>query len=167
MYHQNDPIAPKDFQHYACLFSDLLASRPALGGKDWTTEEAVEFWKLCRTLGIISGDLNGDGDFDDPGEDEIQKYNELFKIVDLPLRAIPASSLGLPLDKDGRILPVKKPLDPAKYWVIEAWHWKITHFVVGDGTGKKPVRYDPIKGGSFTVQNGKIATLRVFEITSL
>jgi len=163
MYRQNDPTAPFDFQHYSCLFTSLLYSRPALGGKDWAIDEAVEAWEQCRALGIISGDLNGDGDYDDQGEDEIQRYSQLFTLLKLPLEVMPASALKMPLNAAGRVLPAKVPLGP-DYWVIEAWHWKITHFVVNDGTGKKPVRFDPIRNGSLTVKNGIPESLRVFRI---
>ena len=163
MYYQNDKTAPFDFQHYACLFSSLLYSRPASGGADWSIDEAVDAWKQCRALGIISGDLNGDGDYDDAGEDEIQRYSDLFTLLMLPLEVVPASALGRPLNASGRVLPVSVPLG-SDYWVIEAWHWKITHFVVNDGTGKKPVRYDPIRNGSLTVKNGIPQSLRVFRI---
>lgn len=168
MFFQNDPAAPADFQHYACLFSCLLRSREMLLGKPWDIAGGVAAWQAARGAGFISGDLNQDGDFDDPGEDEIQKYAELFRFLGLPLREVPAESLGFPmgLDHNGvsRILPVRESLDLGRYWVIEAWRWKITHFVCGDGRGLRPVIYDPIRGGSLTVANGTVESLRVFEI---
>jgi hypothetical protein len=170
MFFQTDPGVPRDFHDYACLFSDCLAARPALGGADWSTDEAVAAWKLARSHGIISGDLNGDGDYDDPGEDEIQRYQDLFDAFRIPLRVIDPASLGHPMGPDRagvmRILPTSKPLDLSRYWVIEGWRWKKLHFVVGDGTGRRPVRYDSIKGGSLTVANGAAESLRVFEITA-
>ena len=168
MFYQNDPAAPADFQHYACLFSCLLRSRETILGKAWGIADGVAAWKAARSAGIISGDLNGDGDFDDPGEDEIRKYPELFRLLGLPLREIAPESLGLPLGFDhngaSRILPVIEALDLSRFWVIEAWRWKITHFVCGDGCGQRPVIYDPIRGGSLTVANGTIESLRIFEI---
>lgn len=164
MYCQNDNPAPFDFQHYSCLFSSLLYSRPYLGGKDFTLAEGVDLWMKSRARGLISGDLNGDDDYDDEGEDEIQRYADLFEFAQLPLVYIPASSLHLPLDDKGRLLPVLEPFDKKKYYVVEGWKYNILHFVTGNGTGKKPVIYDSIRGGSLSVAHGKCVTIRVFGI---
>jgi hypothetical protein len=170
VYSQNDPRAPIDFQHYACFFSGYLDSRPALGGRDWPLAIGIDAWKACRDLGYITGDLNKDGDYDDPGEDELvpEKLDSIAILLGLPLRVVDPESLGLPMGLDNkgvkRILPLAEPLDPMKYWVLEAWFWKITHFVVGDGTGRRPVKYDSILGGSQTVANGQCVSLRVFEV---
>ena len=170
MYYQNDSQAPTDFQHYACFFSSLLYSRPARGGPDWGIADAVVAWKRCRALGYITGDRNADGDYDDPGEDDLvpARLPELIELLTLPLSVVSPESLGLPMGADNagvvRILPTVEPLDITQYWVIEAWHWKITHFVVGDGTGQRPVRYDSIRGGSQTVANGRCVSLRIFPL---
>ncbi|CAK0777471.1 conserved hypothetical protein [Gammaproteobacteria bacterium] len=168
MFYQNVDPAPDDFQHFGCTFSALVMSRELLGGIPWMLSEAYSCFSLCRKMGYITGDLNRDGDYNDPGEDEIKSYQGIIDFCKLPLRVIPPESLGLPmgLDRNGvkRILPLAEPLDPAKYWTLEAWHWRLTHFVAGDGTGRRPVKYDPIAGGSLTVRNGKCESLRIFEI---
>jgi hypothetical protein len=168
MYFQNDPAAPLDFQHYACLFSVGALARPHFGGRDWTIEAGVAAWRAARYLGYITGDLNGDGDYDDPGEDEIvpAKLQQIFDLFGIPLRVVDQASLGLPMGPDNngimRILPTPEPLDPARFWVAEAWRHKITHFVKGDGTGRREtVERDSISGGSLTVRNGKCISLRV------
>jgi len=164
MYYQTDPRAPEDFRAYACLFSCLLYAREVLRGLPWTIGEAIQAWSVCRGKGYISGDLNGDGDYDDAGEDEIQKYQGIFDELNLPLRYVPPESLGLPMSNAGRILPVTEALDPSRWWVVEAWRWKYVHFVKGYGHGIKPVQYDPIEGGSHSVRYGRCESLRVFEV---
>ncbi len=170
MFFQTDPRAPKDFQESVCLFSIIALSRFALRGIDWTIGEAIHAWSVCRAKGYITGDLNTDGDYDDAGEDEIvpSRYNDLFRELGAPLRYVDPARLGLPMGPDAlgvmRILPVAEALDPRRWWVVEAWRWKYLHFVKGDGRGKRPVQWDSIEGGSYSVQNGRCESLRVFEI---
>jgi hypothetical protein len=168
MIYQTDAALLPDMQHYACRFLFLARAREVLVGKPWTATELNLAWIEAKDKKIISGDLNGDGDFDDPGEDEIKNDVALLELLELPLRVVPVEILGLPLMTDDRgitrVAPTLEPLDPKKYWVGERWIWKIGHFVQGDGTGKAPPLYDSIKGGSLTRKNGKIESLRVYLI---
>ena len=168
MLFQNTPLFPIDMQHYACRFLMLARSREVLLNKRWESEELVHYWETARDAGIISGDLNMDGDYDDRGEDEILDDDRLFVLMGLPLHTVDVSSLGLPLIRDHngilRVAPTKAPLDSSRYWVSECWGWKIYHFIQGDGTGLQKAIYDPIQGGSLTRKNGRIETLRVWEI---
>lgn len=165
---QNSVLLPADMQHYSCRFMDLARAREVLALRPWTAQELVAAWVGAREEGIISGDLNEDGDYDDPGEDEILDDQRLFEYLKVPLRAVPVETLGLPtmIDERGipRVAPVPTPLDPARYWVLERWVWKIGHFIQGDGTGQAPAIYDSIRGGSMTRRNGRIESLRVFLI---
>lgn len=170
MFYQNDEGAPKDFQKYACLFSVLYHSKEFIQGEIVHLDEAVLDWTRARERGLVSGDLNRDGDFDDVGEDEILDYNGLCLFLHLPIYFPPQTKLPTPLvslKKDihgvSRMAPTKDPW-PQSYYVVERWEWKYSHFVLGSGTGMRPVKYDPIRGGSYTVSNGKCADLRVFEI---
>ncbi len=174
-FYQNDNGMPDSMAHFACAYMVLAASKPAMLSLPWTQKQLIDAWFGCINTRapsgdglktIISGDKNKDGILGD-AEDEliIQYYQDLFDYMKLPLKYIEPSSMGLPMNEDGRLLPVKTPFDINKYWVMEQWKYKILHFVRGDGTGRKPVWYDPIKGGSQTVLHGSIYTLRVFEIT--
>lgn len=168
MIHQNTDGIDADAKHYSCLFNVAVSSRDVLLSKPWTVDEYNAAWRRARLCGIISGDLNNDGDYDDAGEDEILRYQELFELLELPLVSVLPESLGLPLVKiDGvwRIAPTEEPLDASKYWVAEAWKWRIRHFVRGDGTGKKKAEWDPIHPFSLTRKNGAIESLRVFKIS--
>jgi hypothetical protein len=170
MFSQNDNVfsAVPDLQHYACRFFSLARAREIITGKPWAADELIKAWKGARTEGIISGDLNGDGDYDDAGEDEILDDAALIQYLRLPLRTISVMALGLStmIDSKGvtRTAPQAAPLDLTRYWVLERWVWKIGHFIQGDGTGKSAAIYDPIRGGSLTRANGKIESLRVYLI---
>lgn len=164
MIAQNTEGVDEDAKHYSCLFNVLCSSRKA----PWTVSQYNDAWRGARLSGCLSGDLNGDGDYDDPGEDEILNYQRLIDYLGLPLIAVSPESLGLPMIKiDGvwRIAPLRSPLDPNEYLVAEAWKWKIRHFVRGDGTGSKKPVWDPIQPESLTRKNGFLESLRVFKIT--
>jgi hypothetical protein len=165
---QNTEGIDTDAQHYSCRFNVIARALEVLKGIPWTVSSYNKAWRDCRLLGFISGDLNKDGDYDDPGEDEILSDAGIFQYLGIPLRVVPLKELGLPtmIDKEGnlRIAPTDIPLDPNKYWVSEKWLWKKGHFLQGDGTGKSPAIWDPIRGGSLTRQKGRIESLRVWEI---
>ncbi len=168
MFYQTDPNAPRDFQKYGCLFSVLRFSPEYLFGMQVSLQDAIRDWELCRSYGLISGDLNRDGDYDDVGEDEILDYNGIFELLNLPLYYPNQTSLNMPMVKDSkgipRVAPLYYGLDSAKYYVAEHWFWRAGHFVLGDGRGVRPVKYDPIKNGSNSVRFGACHDLRVFKI---
>lgn len=168
MIYQDAEGIDRDGQKYSCLFNICARPREVLCGKPWTVGEYNDAWRGARAAGIITGDLNGDGDYDDPGEDEIQNYQRLFDFLGVPLLAVPPESLGFAtmIDRKGilRVAPQKAPLDVRKYWVAEFWIWKQGHFVQGNGTGKHPAIWDPVSGGSRTRRLGVCESLRVFPI---
>jgi hypothetical protein len=51
---------------------------------------------------------------------------------------------------------------PKNTYVIGAFHWVITHFVVIDS--EKEVIFDPIVNGSQTVKNGSLISMRFYSI---
>lgn len=165
IYQHTRGILP-DAQKYSCRFNSLLLSREILLGIPWTVTEYNEAWLAAKKAGIISGDLNMDGDFDDEGEDEILSDERLFELLSLPLRTISIWDLGLPIVTDERgirrVAPSGEPLDPSRYWVLERWFWKQSHFVKGDGTGRNLPDWDPIEDGSLTRANGRLRDLRVY-----
>jgi hypothetical protein len=165
---QNIPGVDVDAQHYSCRFNVIARAREVLAGRPWTVDQYNAAWRGARAAGIISGDLNKDGDYDDPGEDEILNDQKLFDYLEVPLRVVALADLGLPLMLDDkgiqRVAPVAAPLDPSRYWVAERWVWRIGHFIQGDGTGKAPAIWDPITNGSLTRARGRIESLRVWLI---
>jgi len=168
MVYQNDDGMPDTAQHYACAFMCILRARESLHGIPVTVASAGDAWNGAIKAGVISGDINGDGVMgDDPRELCIQDYGRLFDFLHINLMEVPIESPGLPCDKDDngilRILPTHEPIDTRAYWVMERWKWKISHFILGDGTGTHII-YDPIRGGSLTRANGTVQDLRVFRI---
>lgn len=166
MIFQNRPDFPPYMQHYACLSFVLARSREIVSLKPWTVKQLVDAWMLALKEGVISNDLNNDGDLDDANEAIILSYTELFKLWDLPLRELRPDEViwptGLDHNNVARILPT--PLDTSRYWVAEQWHHKMRHFVQGDGSGARRPIYDSIYPESQTRLHGHIQDLRVFMI---
>lgn len=158
MIYQNDPYVKThcpELWHYGCAFLSVAYYREKYESIPWKAADLVEVWNRAKACGVISGDLNGDGDTDDGGECEIQNWTELCTILGVHLRNIP-----------GHFAP-RDPITRG-YYSICAWYnptTKFTHFVVGT---KKPVEFDPIMGGSRTVREGypDPRGLRVFEPTT-
>jgi hypothetical protein len=170
IYQNAEGIVP-DAQRYSCRFNCILRAREVLLGQTVTVEDYNAAWVGSRDAGIISGDLNRDGDFDDIGEDEILDDQALFDYLRVPLRAVPILALGLStiIDDNGilRVAPQLAPLDYRRYWVLERWVWHSGHFVHGRGYAKDAPIWDPIAGGSNTRRRGFLESLRVFEIVKV
>lgn len=141
MIYQTDIRLPKPLQKYGCAFTSLAYFREAYLCKPWSADELAAAWNGAIAGGLISGDLNGDGDFDDAGEAMIQNWQSLANYLRLPLQYV---------GKFGHDFPET----PRKHFSICAWkndRTNFTHFVVGS---TKPVEFDPIYGGSVTVREG-------------
>ena len=108
--------------------------------------ELNEIWDTAIERGIISGDLNHDGDLDDAGECLIGDKVQL-----LSLAGIRAKYEQVAADY---------PIKPGEYAIAEMFNRRtsFTHFVVIDA--KHNVVYDPIKD-SITAREGVIKTVRI------
>lgn len=167
MIYQNSAGVDADARKYSCLFNVIARAREILCGKPWNVFAYNMAWRGARERGIISGDLNADGDYDDNGEDEIQDFQALFDFLEVPLRFVPCATLGLSMvsiNGTARTAPQKEPLDSMRFWIAEKWIHSGGHFVQGDGTGKHPAIWDPVSGGSRTRRLGVCESLRVFPI---
>jgi hypothetical protein len=112
-------------------------------GHVWSAKELNSIWQGAIDAGIITGDMNLDGDFDDAGQLEIAKPQALANMLGLPLRYL-----------DGHFSPTGPEAVAPGRFIVTAWYnpaTKFTHFVVGSS---RPVEFDPIKGGSRTVREG-------------
>jgi hypothetical protein len=140
MIYQNHPLLAPWIHKALCYGDSIAAYREFRQGKPW---DVHEFGAMCHEAvrkGVITGDLNNDGDMSDPGESTIRDPQKFVDFLGLPLRFIGKKSLS----------------DHAKYdnldhWVLTAWRWQITHWVIG---AARPVFWDPWMGGSATVKNG-------------
>lgn len=153
MFYQTDRTLDPRIQKYGCYFLCLAYFREKHLRYKWSAMELDTLWADAIKAGIISGDLNNDGDFDDGGELEILQPQQLCRLMGLPLKYV-----------DGHF-PLGDPetLAPDRF-VITAWFnpaTQYTHFVVGS---KRPVEYDPIKWGSRTVREGEPKSCRVYKI---
>lgn len=155
MIYQTDPRIQKARPYlakYGCAFLSLAYYREKYEGIPWHVDGLIEAWDEAMRSGVISGDLNNDGDYDDGGECEIQNWTRLCNVLGVRLRNI-----------EGHF-SIDDPLITG-YYAICAWYnpiTKFTHFVVGT---KRPVEFDPIAGGSRTVREGapKKNGLRIFQ----
>lgn len=152
MIYQTDRRLSKYLQKYGCLFTSLAYARPYLGGKDWGAGELQGVWDEAVAKGVLSGDLNKDGDLDDAGELEIQNYPILLRMLKVPLIWIPGHH------------PPETPIEKGVYAVGAFFNprTKFTHFAVIDR--EKKVLFDPIAGGSVTCREGYLKSLRLFSI---
>lgn len=107
-------------------------------------------WMEAIDKGIISGDLNKDGDMDDKKELEIQDHNKLLKHLNIPFRYL------------GSFPPTTK-IESKQYAIGEFYNTDttFTHFAFLDSN--KKVEYDPIKD-SITVKNGTLKTIRLYGV---
>jgi hypothetical protein len=150
MIYQDDPRLNSEINHYGCYFMALAFYREHVLGEAWKPADLQAVWDKAKAEGVITGDLNGDGDEDDPGELEIVKPDRLCELLGLPLKY-----------RDGHF-----PADqfaPDGGWTITAWHRNgasFNHFVVGN---HRPVLFDPIAGGSKTVREGYPISNRIYE----
>jgi hypothetical protein len=153
MLFQNDPRLNKEINHVGCAYISLAFFREHFQGEPWTASALNQIWDEAKKQGIISGDLNKDGDTDDAGQLEVQDWQRLANLLGCKLRYIPGH------------YPIDSPQAIGCYTIC-AWYnpnTKFTHFVVGT---KRPVIFDPIAGGSRTVREGapKSDGLRIFQI---
>jgi len=152
MIYQTDAPMGKYFNKYGCLFSSIAFARPFLGGPDWTHADLRDKWDTAIIKGILSGDLNLDGDMDDAGELEIQDHDAVCVLLECPLSYIPGHhNPATPITAD--LYAVGAFFNPRT---------KFTHFAVVDKNLK--VVYDPIKGGSVTCREGYVKSLRLYSI---
>ena len=108
--------------------------------------ELNDIWEKAIESGVISGDLNHDGDLDDAGECLILDKEALLRMAGIIAK----------YDTQGPGYIA----NPSDYLIAEMFNKRtnFTHFVVIDG--KRNIVYDPIKD-SITAREGMIKSIRV------
>lgn len=132
---------------YGCFFMCLIYYYALwLKHPEPTYFELNEIWDTAIERGIITGDINNDGDLDDAGECLI-----IDKIKLLSLAGIRAKYEQLASDYS---------IKSGEYAIAEMFNRRtsFTHFVVIDS--KRNVIYDPIKD-SITAKEGTIKSIRI------
>ena len=74
---QADPKLISPIQHYGCYFLTLAQASLIVFQGEEGCQRLNGIWVKATELGIISGDINHDGDVDDDGEAEIQNATRL------------------------------------------------------------------------------------------
>lgn len=135
----------REIQKYGCLFMCFAYSSPVAFEGAEGIEKLNGIWEEAVEKGIISGDLNLDGDFDDVGEGEVQNHTALAKLF------------GLEVHFDGKHHSPDEYFDKEVAVLFGCFKWKSTHFVVLNR--RLEVIYDPL-GYSNTVKNGILKSTR-------
>lgn len=134
-------------QSYGCYFLTLAQASPIVFQGDEGCQRLNGIWAKAVDLGIISGDINHDGDLDDDGEAEILNATALAKMLGLNVRYD-----GIHHGADEKI-PANVKIVIGQYW------YKGGHFVLLNKS--KKVTFDSY-GKSNTVKNGYLKTMRWF-----
>lgn len=149
MIYQTDKNLDSNMNHIACAFDSLAYFRERYQDRPWAAYELQKAWDGAIASGIISPDLNHDGDLLDQGEGEINDWQMLADYLRCKVQFLGFFPPGAK-EREGN-------------FVIARWfnpRTNFRHFVVGD---LKPVEWDPIQGGSVTVREGHVDSLRIFK----
>lgn len=142
---QTDSGLLPTIRKYGCLFLCFAHASPfVFEGADGIML-LNSIWRIALETGIISGDLNGDGDMDDALEAEVQNHVEL------------ALLLGMRIRYDGKKHSPDEVIPVSVKFAIGCFEWKGIHFVNIDRS--KRVTHDPY-GESNTVKNGCLKNTR-------
>lgn len=137
----------RTIQHYGCYFLTLAQASPIVFQGEEGVQRLNGIWAKAVDDGIISGDINHDGDLDDDGEAEIQDATALAKM------------LGLKVKYDGKHHQADEAI-PSNVKIIIGQYWyRGGHFVLLNKS--KKVTFDSY-GKSNTVKNGFLKSMRFF-----
>ena len=134
-------------QSYGCYFLTLAQASPIVFKGDEGCQRLNGIWAKAIDLGIISGDINHDGDLDDDGEAEVQDATAL------------ANLFGLKVKYDGQHHGADEAIPASVIIVIGQYWYRSGHFVLLNKS--KKVTFDSY-GKSNTVKNGYLKTMRWF-----
>jgi len=139
------------FYKYSCMFCTALCFVPFCEFME--QEEAEELFFSLIKMGLISGDLNKDGDYDDKGEAEVQDTNRIFEYLGAPFREVHRVNLPTAL-KFFKNNKTGIDADYSSLCILQLFTVDVpSHFVLGRYyQGKILVVYDSIKAGSLTAK---------------
>lgn len=145
---QASPYLITPIQSYGCYFLCFAEASPIVFKGEEGAQRLNGIWAKAVEDGLISGDINHDGDVDDDGEAEIQKATELARKY---------FKLNVHYDgvhhKGDELIPADVKLIIGQFW------WKGGHFVLINRL--KKVTFDSY-GKSNTVRNGYLKSMRFF-----
>ena len=133
-------------QDYGCLYLCFANASPLIfEGKEGRLA-LNKIWTEAEKKGYISGDLNGDGDYDDDGEAEIIDHNKLAN-----------EFFALDVHYDGIHHKADEKIPSKVAFIFGRYIYKYGHFVQLDHL--KKVIMDSF-GKSNTVAKGKLESMR-------
>lgn len=143
---QTDSTLLPEIRKYGCLFLCFAQSSPTVFAGYSGAIELNALWKEAVKTGIITGDLNGDGDVDDDGEAIIADHNRLANEI-----------FRMNVKYDGKHHGANELVPDNVKFVFGEYKYNSSHFVVLNKL--KSVILDPY-GSSNTVRNGKLVSMR-------
>jgi hypothetical protein len=134
---------------YGCFFMCMAYWLSLKKGHEVEYDYLSVIWQNAIAKGIISGDVNKDGDMDDGNELLILDKDKLLRLAGIDMRYIGSFAPNAVTKQDG------------VYFIGEMYNerTKFTHFVGLDRNLK--VEYDPIEN-SITAREGVLKSVRVF-----
>lgn len=132
-------------QKYGCLFLCFAYKSPLRFEGKVGCLALNNIWETAEKKGIISGDLNHDGDYDEDNEAVILDHNKLASLFDIPVKY------------DDKHHAAEEKIPPSVSFIFGQFYWKSSHFTVLNH--KKEVEFDPTKNSN-TVKYGKLKTMR-------
>ena len=145
---QASPYLLRAIQSYGCYFLCLAQASPIVFKGEEGAQRLNGIWTKAVEEGLITGDLNHDGDVDDDGEAEIQNATELAR-----------KYFKLNVHYDGIHHKADEIIPPDVKVIIGQFWFKSGHFVLINRL--KKVTFDSY-GKSNTVKNGYLKTMRFF-----
>lgn len=142
---QSDKRLLKVIQRHGCLFLCFAYASPMIFAGEDGIKALNSLWTKAEEEGAVSGDLNKDGDYDDPGEAEVKDHDKLARIFAMSVRF------------DGKHREPEDELPDNVEHIFGCFFWKGTHFVVLNR--RLEVVFDPL-GYSNTVKNGFLKSTR-------
>lgn len=135
-----------EIRKYGCLFLCFAHASPTVFAGYSGIIELNALWKEAVKTGIISGDLNGDGDVDDDGEAIVLNHERLANEI-----------FNMNVKYDGKHHGANELVPDNVKFVFGEYRYTSSHFVVLNKL--KSVILDPY-GSSNTVRNGKLVSMR-------
>ena len=143
---QTDKELLKPIQDYGCLFLCFANASPLIFEGNNGRQALNNIWKQAEKKGYITGDLNGDGDYDEADEAMLMKHTELAKEL-----------FVLPVHYDGKHHKADEEIPENVSVIFGKYTYKYSHFV--QLNRQKKVIFDSL-GNSNTVLNGKLESMR-------
>lgn len=132
-------------QKYGCLFLCFAECSPMRFEGKVGCLALNNIWETAEKQKIISGDLNHDGDYDEPDEAVVLNHTKLASLFDIPYIY------------DEKHHDASEEIPASASMVFGQYFWKSGHFVVINHN--REVIYDPTKNSN-TVKYGKLKSTR-------